>query len=289
MLALSADDFAERIPGPFAGIGLLRGEYLCRTSEWYVTTDEWRKIATEYITRIARLYADQPVWYRFVDLETEEVNVLRGVDHFIDNESNPALGLRGMRRARAFPEAFRLEAKLICELAARLPNLNVIFPNVVDESDIAFAKDVLQGFGFANRIGMMVETPAAVMRLDACLDFGVTFALIGMNDLSSLTLGINRGSKEISFSHPALLETVARVVATTHRRGVECGVAGYFDPEFLAASDQAGVDFGVLHLAFLDRYLGPEFADIARGSDLWAIKQKTRNAIAERRERMRSS
>jgi phosphoenolpyruvate-protein kinase (PTS system EI component) len=282
LLALSAEEMDKKIPGDFDGVGLLRGEYICRKHEIYVTTDEWKARATTYVSNICSIYTGSPVWYRFTELETEELNVLRGVDHILPGESNPALGLRGMRRARRFPEAFVEEAHTLALVARKYENLNLLLPYVVSEDDVAFAKDILGQLGFSGSLGMMVETPASVLRLDACIDVGVDFALMGLNDLSSLTLGMNRGSSDLNFAHPAILSLVDIVAATASKRGISCGIAGYYDNAFLIEAEKRGVHYAVMHFSLLDRYLGEDYTTIVQQSEMWEIKQRTRDAIAAR-------
>lgn len=282
LLAVSAEELEAPLGEPFEGIGLLRGEYICRKHEVYTTTPEWADLATNYITSMLHLYPDQQVWYRLTELETAEVNVLRGVDHIIDGEANPALGLRGMRRARRFPDAFRREAAVLAQIARTHRNLHLILPYVSSKEDVEFASRELIDIGYSNQLGMMVETPAAVLQLDFCIDAGISFALMGLNDLSSLTLGMDRGSPEISFCHPALRTMVKHVAATARKRGIASGVAGYFDHEFLKMAEEEGIEYAVLHYSLLARYLGPEYDQLPGQNQLWEIKQKTRDAIKQR-------
>ncbi len=283
MLALSGEEPDGTILSETDGIGLLRGEYICRKHEYYVTAPQWKDLVEEYISRVASAQPDKPVWYRFTELETEEINVLRGVDHVLPGESNPALGLRGMRRARRFPETFEIEARHLVSLSQRYANLHLLLPYVISEHDVSFARQILGALGFRNRLGMMVETPSAVFRLSSCIEQGVEFALMGLNDLSSLTLGINRGDPEISFVHPSILTLIDMVVATVQNSGITSGIAGYYDLALLKEAEQRGIDCAVMHFSLLDRYLGPTYAALAQTSELWSIKQKTRDAIAARK------
>ncbi len=108
-MALSGERLEPRLEGRFAGVGLLRGEYVFRRAGRYPTAESVGELLVPYLREVVDQAAGQPVWYRFTEVTTIEANVLTGVEAILDDEAFPLLGMRGIRRAQRFPEHFRAE------------------------------------------------------------------------------------------------------------------------------------------------------------------------------------
>ena len=261
-LALSAEEISDQLSKDFQGVGLLRGEYILRKAGIYSTHPQAKGTIREYLERICRLFPSQPVWYRFAELEVAEANALAQVDHILPLERNPVVGLRGVRRAMRFPESFGAEIDAILPCLREFPQLGVIVPFVNDPSEVAFVKAELLRRGVSPPFGMMAEIPAAILRLEDFLKLGVECVLIGMNDLTGLVLGIERGKDKACFRHPAMREMISMARAKTTAFGVRLSVAGYIDRPFLRMAADIGVDYAMLHYSCLNEIFPEMFQNL---------------------------
>jgi multiphosphoryl transfer protein len=146
-------------------------------------------------------------------------------------EANPALGIRGFRTAVPYPEVLHDQLKAIKGAAeAESAEVWVMAPMIA-------TVDEVRNFGHAARtaglpsIGVMIETPAAVMQADQILA-EVDFLSIGTNDLAQYTFAADRHSASLASLNdpwqPALLrmiDMVARAAATTDKPVAVCGEA----------------------------------------------------------------
>lgn len=276
-VALSGERLDSRLAGKFAGVGLVRGEYVFRRAGRYPGTESVRELLMPYLREVVDQAAGQPVWYRFTEVTTIEANVLAGVEEVVDDETFPLLGMRGIRRARRFPEHFRAE---ITGVAAADDGLGVLLPFVTDPEEVEWAVAEIRERAAGLRIGSMIETPSALLQLDRLIDAGVQHALIGVNDLSSLVDARLRARGVAPTGGLMSAITLARKV--TEQRGVELSVAGYLSAELIDACRAAGVDECVVHYHDLPRLFGAEWADLPELELLTEIKAKTQRDIAER-------
>lgn len=288
-VGLSSEQFPASIAAEFDGVGLIRGEYICRRRFEYVTIPACRKAIQEYLIQCCQAFVGKSIWYRFTELQSNEVNVLEGADHYVDNENNPVVGMRGIRRAIQYPETFRLELQCVTEVAMKYPNLNVLFPFVRDRDDMVFGRDELQAVGFPNRFGMMAEIPSAILRLEEFMDLGVSNVTIGMNDLTCLTLGSARQSQFERFDHPAVIQLIERARACTREAGVELSVAGYVKAGLLTILEAIGVDYAVVHYSNLPEVLGAQWGELPDRLALNEIKRLTRSKIRDRQRKILAS
>ena len=284
-LGLSAEAITDRVSPIFEGVGLLRGEYLCRKINKYVTLPESCDYIREYVRRIAAIFAPDPVWYRTIEMEVAEVNVLEGVDHIIE-EKTTMLGYRGVRRARLYKETFMREVGVVADVAAEFPNLHILVPFISDPAEVVFVKQCLGEVGFRNKLGIMAEIPSTILCLEDFLGLGVDNVTVGMNDLSSLVLGAYRGSGLDRFLHPAVRKLLIRAREVTMDHPVTLSVAGYIDKNLLAFVDEVGFDYAVIHYSKLEEVLGPQFKNLPHKENLQEIKLRTRELIRQREERI---
>ncbi|MDP2974002.1 MAG: aldolase/citrate lyase family protein, partial [Candidatus Diapherotrites archaeon] len=114
--------------------------------------------------------------------------------------------------------------------------LGVMLPFVQSVEELRKAKEIAQEIGLQRekvRFGVMVETPAAVWSIDELIKEGIDFVSFGTNDLTQLTLGIDRNNEKIQKQfnelHPAILRQLRYVIKKCKRAGVQtsiCGQAG---------------------------------------------------------------
>lgn len=278
-LGLNGEPITSRVSDAFSGVGLIRGEYLCRREGSYVTTEHCQDAIRDYCCRIAGLFAPDPVWYRFVEMESSEINLLPGVDHRV-HEKTTMLGLRGVRRAMMYPETFEKEAAAVLEAARSAPNLHVLLPFVHDVREVDFVTATLSRLGFCNRMGMMAEIPSAILNLGDYFSAGISNVTIGMNDLTSLTLGTHRQSSIHDLLHPAVLSLARMAIETSAAHGVPAMIAGYLTRDVMRAFESVGGENVVVHYSNLSELSDPRFSDLPHVLELGAIKADIRRRVA---------
>jgi phosphoenolpyruvate-protein phosphotransferase/dihydroxyacetone kinase phosphotransfer subunit len=167
-------------------------------------------------------------------------------------EANPALGLRGFRTAAPYPEVLHDQLKAIKEAAeAESAEVWVMAPMIT-------TVDEVRNFGNAGRtaglpsIGVMIETPAAVMQADQILP-EVDFLSIGTNDLAQYTFAADRHSASLASLNdpwqPALLRMIDMVARAAANSGKPVGVCGEAAADPLLALVLAGLGISSLSMA----------------------------------------
>ncbi len=226
------------------GVGLLRAEHMVTSAGKHPAefirqgkADELTQVVKEGIKRVALLFKGKPVWYRTFDARTDEFRGLEGGDKEPE-EDNPMLGWHGIRRDLDEPEMLKAQFRAVKELHDEgLDNVGVMLPFVQSAEEVRRAKEIAEEVGMQpckkTQFGVMVETPAAVWAIDEILGEGIDFISFGTNDLTQLTLGIDRNNENIQklFTelHPAVLRSIRHVIKKCRKKGVLtsiCGQAG---------------------------------------------------------------
>ena len=219
------------------GIGLVRTEFLFHGRRGL--PDETEQF--EVYRRLLRWAEDRPVTIRTLDAGGDKP--VAGLT--LVGEANPFLGLRGVRLSLAHPAVFRVQLRALLRSAC-CGRLRIMIPMVSVPREMTAARalvhevrEELQAEGRSVgdfELGMMVEVPAAALTLDA---FQVDFYSIGSNDLTQYLLAAGRDASAVADLadplEPAVLNTIAAVVASARRRGLPvslCGDAGA-DPRVL--------------------------------------------------------
>jgi phosphotransferase system enzyme I (PtsI) len=222
------EDLAGLDPAICDGIGLVRTEFLFEASQGLPDED------TQYAVyrRILDWAQGRPVTVRTLDAGGDKP--IAGLT--IDGESNPFLGLRGIRLSLARPEVFRVQLRALCRAAVH-GVLKVMLPMIADPSELDRAGAMLdaeftalkaEGIACARPpLGIMVEVPAAALRAE---DFGASFYSIGSNDLTQYTMAAARDIGAVAdlndTGNPAVLALIARTVEAGRKRGVEVSLCG---------------------------------------------------------------
>jgi pyruvate,water dikinase len=193
---------------------------------------------SEGIGTIAAAFYPRPVIVRMSDFKTNEYAQLLGGRGFEPVEANPMLGFRGASRYAhpAYAEGFGLECRAVRRVRAEmgLTNLKVMIPfcRRVEEG-----KAVLQAMadhGLAQgedglEVYVMAEIPNNVIQADAFAEIFDGFS-IGSNDLTQLTLGVDRDSELVAFDFderdPGVLAFLQTAVEGARRNGRPCGICG---------------------------------------------------------------
>jgi pyruvate,water dikinase len=240
------------------GIGLLRAEHLITKSGEHPAeflrrgeADKLKETLKEELKEIMKYFKGKPVWYRTFDARTDEYRGLEGGDKE-PKEGNPMLGWHGIRRSIDQPELIKAEFKAIKEMHEEgYTGLGVMLPFVQHVDEVRQAKKLALEVGLdLNEIdfGVMIETPAACMIIDDLIKENIRFASFGTNDLTQMTLGLDRNNplvqKWFHEMHPAMMKLIKFVIDACKAKGVEtsiCGQAGS-DPEMVKALVRMGID-----------------------------------------------
>ncbi len=192
-LSLVGERPASSVLERFQAIGLIRGEFFQRAVLESISSPSVQRSLSEYLVWVASAMGSRPVWYRTSDLWSDEGNCLQGSQK-IEREKNPLIGLRGIRRSLTLEDEFSVECAVLARVQALHPNVRVQFPfiSTVDEFEMAAKRAGHEGV--QGPFGTMIETPAAALSVDELLDAGACRLMVGLNDLSSLTLASERAS-----------------------------------------------------------------------------------------------
>ncbi|MDJ0822792.1 MAG: phosphoenolpyruvate synthase [Paracoccaceae bacterium] len=209
------------------------------------------------LSRIAAIWYPNPTIIRMSDFKTNEYADLLGGRQFEPEEANPMIGFRGASRyySDAYSEGYALECRAIKRLREEMGFDNVVvmipFCRTLDEADRVL--DIMAEHGLKRgenglQVYVMCEVPSNVISAEAFAERFDGFS-IGSNDLTQLTLGIDRDSESLAglFSErdPAVLWMIETVIAKAHAAGRKvglCGQAPSNDPDFARLLVKAGID-----------------------------------------------
>ncbi|MGB8365485.1 MAG: phosphoenolpyruvate synthase [Rhizomicrobium sp.] len=211
----------------------------------------------EGVGTIAAAFYPKPVIVRLSDFKTNEYASLLGGASFEPKEANPMIGFRGASRYAhpAYAAGFALECAALKRVrkAMGLANLKIMVPfcRREDEARGVIAAMVQHGLKQGDdglEIFVMCEIPNNVIRIDGFSKLFDGFS-IGSNDLTQLTLGVDRDSEIVAFDFderdPGMLEMLRLAVTGARRNGRHVGICGEAPanyPEVAAALVSFGID-----------------------------------------------
>jgi len=243
---------AEEAAKKADGVGLLRIEHAIlkagKHPAWLVKEKpgEYEKILVDLIKPIAKAFYPKKVWVRSLDARSDELMHLEGADKLL--EPNPMLGWHGIRRSLDEPEILKAEMRALKHLYDEgLDNIEFMLPFIVNVEEFERAKEIAKEIFPELKIGIMVETPAAALNIEEFCKAGISFASIGSNDLTMLTLGADRNNERVAKIynefHPSVVKQIEHVIKVCDKYNVEssiCGEAGS-DPEFAKILVKKGI------------------------------------------------
>ena len=210
-----------------------------KTVGWEDKTEFYIDKLAYGIAKIAAAFYPKEVIVRFSDFKTNEYRTLLGGEKYEPEEANPMLGWRGASRYYSpdFKDAFILEVKALKKARNEMGLQNIIpmipFCRTVEEGKKVLG--IMKENGFDRKkdknlkVYVMCEIPSNVVLVK---DFLKIFdgMSIGSNDLTQLTLGLDRDSQLISKvgdeNNPAVKEMIKRVIHTCHSCGKYVGICG---------------------------------------------------------------
>ena len=193
---------------------------------------------SEGVGLIAAAFYPKPVIVRLSDFKTNEYAKLLGGEAFEPKEENPMLGFRGAARYAhpAYAEGFALECAALRRVrdAMGLTNVRVMVPFCRREEEAERVLAAMADHGLKRgenglEVYVMCEIPNNVIRIDAFARYFDGFS-IGSNDLTQLTLGVDRDSEIVAFDFderdPGMLEMLKMAVAGAQRNNRHIGICG---------------------------------------------------------------
>ena len=213
------------------GIGLFRSEFLYLNCEDYPTEDQQFEAYKQVLSDMDG---------KEVIIRTLDIGADKQIGYFnLPHEENPAMGMRALRICLTRPEVFHTQLRALYRASA-FGKLRIMFPMVTNVWEVREAKrqceDVkrelkAEGIPYSEdvEIGIMIETPAAVMLSDR-LAKEVDFFSVGTNDLTQYTLACDRQNNDLGRfydpHHPAVLRMLKMVADNAHKNGIWTGICG---------------------------------------------------------------
>ncbi len=213
------------------GVGLFRSEFVYLNSKEDPSEEEQFQAYKRVLETLAP---------KLIVIRTCDIGADKTIDYMnLDKEENPALGFRAIRICLSRKDFFKRQLRALLRASA-YGNLGIMFPMITSLREVRECKEVLaeckrelanEGVKIADniQIGIMVETPAAVICADDLAE-EVDFFSLGTNDLTQYTCAIDRQNAKLEpFSdthHPAVLKEIQMTIEAGHRHGIWVGICG---------------------------------------------------------------
>ena len=268
------------------GVGLMRTEFLVVGRATMPDEEEQYRAYKKVVTA----FGDKPVVIRTFDVGGDKLPV-----GGYPTEANPFLGWRAIRMCLDEPELFKTQLRALLR-AAMHGDVRIMLPLVVTVEEVWEARKLLdeaaaeldaRGVDYRHDLplGVMVETPAAVIAVDTLVN-DVAFFSIGTNDLVQYTLAVDRGNANLAerFTplHPAVLRLIQRTVEVGHASHLEVSVCGEMASQPVMAFALIGL--GVRQLSVAARSV-PIVKRIVRGVSAQIAREAATAALGARTAR----
>lgn len=234
----SKEDIENVIRNDANGVGMFRSEFIYMESGSRFPTEDQQ-------FQIYKLAAESMGTKRVV-IRTADIGGEKAVDCMeILGENNPVMGYRGIRVSLDKEEMFKTQLRAILR-ASVYGNLAIMFPMISSIEEAIAAKNVLEkvkrelyeekiAYDENIQVGVMIETPAAVM-ISGELAREMDFFSLGTNDLTQYTLAMDRTNRRIAGyynpKHPALIKMIRIVANNVHLEGKRISICGDLAADF---------------------------------------------------------
>jgi pyruvate,water dikinase len=274
LVNLAQPDLVERVASrDVDGIGLLRAEFMVAQIGEHPSYmleqgrgNEFVEKLAEGLTKFAKAFHPRQVVYRTNDFKTNEYRALTGGEKYEEVEENPMIGYRGASRYITDIETFKLELAAIKKVRENYKNLWVMIPFVRTVKELAQTVKIMEAEGLKRsddfKLWMMVEVPSNVILLEKFLAVGIDGVSIGSNDLTQLTLGIDRDSSKLAETfderNDAVLISLEKVVKGCKALGVTCSICGQAPSVYPEITEKL-VEWGITSVS-----VSPDMIDVTR-------------------------
>jgi pyruvate,water dikinase len=202
---------------------------------------------------------------RTLDARTDEFRNMKGGENE-PKEDNPMLGWHGVRRDLDEPELFRAQIGAFKQLhAAGHTNVAIMLPFIINVEELRKARELAREFGLPEtcKFGIMVETPAAAINIEEFCKEGIDFISFGSNDLTQLTLGLDRNNERLiklfDEMHPAMQFLFKHAISACKRYGVTTSICGELPSnreDAVRFLKEAGIDSMSVNIDAIDKVRG---------------------------------
>ncbi len=214
-----------------SGVGLYRTEFFYLNKSDLPGEEEIYK----NLKSVADKIFPAKITVRTIDIGAEKISTQLGAKH----EGNPFMGLRGVRLCLAYPELFKTQLRGILR-ASEKKNIHIMYPMITGVKEIRSANLILEevkgeldkrGIEYDRdiKVGIMVETPAAVMNIEN-LAKEVDFFSIGTNDLIQYSLAVDRTSGAVSYLYNpgsiSILRMIEKIISGARESGCKVSMCG---------------------------------------------------------------
>lgn len=259
-------DSAERVSKlPCDGVGLLRAEFMIAAIGEHPRKLIREGRQAEFIDKLsdglrtfASAFYPRPVVYRATDFKTNEYRNLKGGEEFEPKEENPMMGYRGCARYITEPDVFAMELSAIKRVRDEfgMKNLWLMIPFVRRIGELRAVKDLLKANGIHRtrdfKLWIMCEVPSTVVLIDDFCMEGIDGVSIGSNDLTQLTLGIDRDNGTLADGfderNAAVLKSIEKVVKSCAKHNVTCSLCGQAPSVYPDFAEKL-VEFGITSIS----------------------------------------
>ena len=260
------------------GVGLLRAEFIVAQigehPRYMIDQNRGHEFVDKLyqgIITFAKAFNPRLVVYRTNDFKTNEYRDLKGGEKYEEVEENPMIGYRGASRYITDIDTFKLELEAIKRVRKEYKNLWVMIPFVRTVNELAQTLEIMEAEGLKRtkdfKIWMMVEVPSNIILLDKFIDAGIDGISIGSNDLTQLTLGIDRDSArlagEFDEQDEAVMISLERAIKVAKSMGVTSSICGQAPSEYPELTEKL-VEWGITSVSVSPDMIGTTREIIAK-------------------------
>ncbi len=284
---LAQPELAEKVAAHNVdGVGLLRAEFIIAQigehPNYMISQnrgDEFTDKLAAGLTIFTKAFNPRPVVYRTTDFKTNEYRALIGGKEYEPEEENPMLGYRGCSRYIREIDVFKIELDAIKKVRQNYKNLWVMIPFVRTVDELARTKKIMEAEGLKRsddfQLWMMAEVPSNIFIMEKFLEVGIDGISIGSNDLTQLTLGIDRDSpklaEEFDERNEAVLVALERAIKVSKSMGVTSSICGEAPSVYPELTEKL-VEWGITSVSISPDMIGKTREIIAKAEERLGIK-----------------
>ena len=255
------------------GIGLLRAEFMVAQigehPSYMISQNRGNEFVDKLaqgLTTFAKAFHPRRVVYRTNDFKTNEYRELKGGEKYEEVEENPMLGYRGASRYITDIETFKLELEAIKKVRKKYKNLWVMIPFVRTVNELVQTLKIMEAEGLKRsedfKLWMMVEVPSNIILLEKFIAAGIDGISIGSNDLTQLTLGIDRDSAKLAETFDerdeAVMLSLERAIKVSKSMGITSSICGQAPSVYPELTEKL-VEWGITSVS-----VSPDMIDTTR-------------------------